>query len=362
MQPEAANQETHDIVGSMGPTEQERVVPKVLKKKIILPITGEVDLPRAVREAMEYRVEVVPMVLEEGTIAERSELKPEEKPVAYTVLRRGNALDGLNPQFSPTVDRYRIDAREDPQAAEKALQLAQDLAAQKLDMDQVIPGYREAAPESRDKLLRSVFRDTLDGWREPANAPEQSPDPSLAKPVPEKVTPAAGKATPKNPEPGTEELLEHWPQGQSQPLLPKSPESVPQRPVFERKAPVALLTHKNRPLVLDYGDHITVTRRAMLGIGSRAREKREQAVTTALQAAVQRFGEPIHFEGNPKFLRETAEMAVKLGIRLEPGSKLAEQVYKEAQERAVKARGNTLEPARKTEPQKSRQQDIGLER
>jgi hypothetical protein len=125
---------------------------------------------------------------------------------------------------------------------------------------------------------------------------------------------------------------------------------------------VALLTHKNRPLVLDYGDHITVTRRAMLGIGSRAREKREQAVTTALQAAVQRFGEPIHFEGNPKFLRETAEMAVKLGIRLEPGSKLAEQVYKEAQERAVKARGNTLEPARKTEPQKSRQQDIGLER
>ena len=49
---------TEEPAGRMGPRENVRAMPKVLKKKLTLPITGEIDLPRAVREAMEYRVEV----------------------------------------------------------------------------------------------------------------------------------------------------------------------------------------------------------------------------------------------------------------------------------------------------------------
>ena len=119
---------TEESAGRMGPRENVRALPRVLKKKLTLPITGEVDLPKAVREAMEYRVEVIPLVLDEGLVLARSELKPGEKPIAYTVLRRGNDLDDLNPQFSTTIDRERFDARKDPQALEKALEKAQALA------------------------------------------------------------------------------------------------------------------------------------------------------------------------------------------------------------------------------------------
>ncbi|MHB0888066.1 LPD7 domain-containing protein [Acidithiobacillus sp.] len=336
--------EAADPAGHMGPTEKARAVPKVLKKKLTLPITGEVNLPRAVREAMEYRVDLVPLVLDEGSILARPELKPGEQPVAYEVLRKGNDLDGLNPGFPVALDRMRFDTRQDPQAAEKALQKAQELAAQKLDMDLLIPGYGKATPENQEKLLKSAFRDALDGWKAPAKASEPSQEPEPARPEP------------KSREPDNAELVQDWPKTQRTP-------PAKARQVFERHAPEPLLAHKNRPLVLDYGDHITVTRRAMLGIGTSARQRREQAVSTALQAAVQRFGEPVHFEGNPQFLRETAAMAVKLGISLEPGSKLAGEVYREAQEKAARVRGNTLGPARKApEPQRTLQQDRGLER
>lgn len=354
--------ETADSAGSMGPAEKSRAVPKVIKKKLTLPITGEVDLPEAVREAMNYRVEVVPLVLDEGSVLARSELKPGEQPIAYEVLRRGNDLEGLNPLFSVAVDRMRFDARQDPQAAEKAIQKAQELAALKLDRNLLIPGYGKATPENQEKLLHSAFRDALDDRKTPAKAPEQSQESDPAKPEPErplepeKEVSATKQPGPKSPEPDNAELVRNWPKAQGTP-------PAKARPAFERHAPEPLLTHKNRPLVLDYGDHITVTRRAMMGIGTSARQKRELAVSTALQAAVQRFGEPVHFEGNPRFLRETAAMAVKLGIPLEPGSKLAEQVYREAREQAARERGNTLGPARKApEPQKILQQDPGLER
>ena len=355
--------EAADSAGRMGPTEKSRAVPKVIKKKLTLPITGEMDLPQAVREAMEYRVEVVPLVLDEGSILARPELNPGEQPVAYEVLRKGNDLDGLNPGFLVALDRMRFDTRQDPQAAEKALQKAQELAAQKLDMDLLIPGYGKATPENQEKLLKSAFRDALDGWKAPAKASDPSQEPKPARPEPEKSHPepekeasATKQPEPKSREPDNAELVQDWPKTQGTP-------PAKARPAFERHAPEPLLAHKNRPLVLDYGDHITVTRRAMLGIGTSARQRREQAVSTALQAAVQRFGEPVHFEGNPQFLRETAAMAVKLGISLEPGSKLAEQVYREAQEQAARERWNMLGPARKApEPQKNLQQDHGLER
>ena len=356
--------------GRVGPRENIRARPKVLKKKLTLPITGEVDLPKAVREAMEYRVEVIPLVLDDGSVLARSELKPGEQPIAYTVARRGNDLDGLHPQFSAVVDLERFDARRDPQALEKAFRKAQELAAQKLDMDQVIPGYRKAIPENQEKLLRSVFRNTLDGWRETEqNAPEQSQEtlPTKDKQEPAvKVEPTVQSKVPavQALEPSSPDLVKDGPQETPQPSPfseKKAPE--PDRPSFARQKPVPILAHKNRPLVLDYGDHLTVTRRAMFGIGRRAQEKREQAVGYALQAAVQRFGEPIHFEGNPAFLKETAEMAVKMGIHLEPGSRLAEQIYRVAQERERATRGNTLGPAqRQPEQQKAIQQDRGLER
>ena len=336
--------EPADSAGRMGPTEKSRAVPKIIKKKLTLPISGEVDLPQTVREAMNYRVEVVPLVLDEGSVLARSELKPGEQPIAYEVLRKGNDLEGLDPQFSVTLDRMLFDTRQDPQAAEKAIQKARELAAQKLRMSQLIPGYDKATPENQEKLLKSAFRDALDDGKARAKIPEQGQESGPAKPGP------------KSPEPDNAELLKNWPDAQRTP-------PTKARPVFERHAPEPLLVYKNRPLVLDYGDHITVTRRAMMGIGTSARQRREQAVSTALQAAVQRFGEPVHFEGNPQFLRETAAMAVKLGISLEPGSKLAEQVYRETQEQAARERGNALGPARKEpEAQKNLQQDHGLER
>ncbi len=355
--------EPADSAGRMGPTEKSRAVPKIIKKKLTLPISGEVDLPQTVREAMNYRVEVVPLVLDEGSVLARSELKPGEQPIAYEVLRKGNDLEGLDPQFSVTLDRMLFDTRQDPQAAEKAIQKARELAAQKLGMSQLIPGYDKATPENQEKLLKSAFRDALDDGKARAKIPEQSQEPEPAKPEPERAVPEPGKEAsatkppePKSPEPDNAELLQNWPDAQRTP-------PAKARPVFERHAPEPLLAHKNRPLVLDYGDQITVTRRAMMGIGTSARQRREQAVSTALQVAVQRFGEPVHFEGNPQFLRETAAMAVKLGISLEPGSKLAEQVYREAQEQAARERWNMLGPARKApEPQKNLQQDHGLER
>lgn len=369
MATQAATEESREVLepaypaGRMGPAEKSRAVPKVIKKKLILPITGEMDIPQSVREAMNYRVELVPLVLDEGTVLARPELNPGEQPVAYEVLRKGNDLDGLNPGFPVALDRMRFDTRQDPQAAEKALQKAQELAAQKLDMDLLIPGYGKATPENQGKLLKSAFRDALDDRKACAKAPEQSQEPEPAKPEPERAVPEPGKEAsatkqpePKSPEPDNAELVQNWPNTQRTP-------PAKARQVFERHAPEPLLAHKNRPLVLDYGDHITVTRRAMMGIGTSARQRREQAVSTALQAAAQRFGEPVHFEGNPQFLRETAAMAVKLGISLEPGSKLAGEVYREAQEQAARERGNALGPARKAqEPQKTLQQDRGLER
>ncbi|MBU2754980.1 hypothetical protein HFU84_06980 [Acidithiobacillus sp. CV18-2] len=157
-----------------------------------------------------------------------------------------------------------------------------------------------------------------------------------------------------------------WPQPpETKPLFPQEPraaepEKATNRPSFARQKPVPILAHKNRPLVLDYGDHITVTRRAMLGIGRTAQEKRELAVGTALQAAVQRFGQPVHFEGHPAFLKQTAEMAVKMGIQLEPGNKLAAEIYQKAlkdQEQSRAPRGNVLGPARQ-QPQKQQDQDL----
>lgn len=181
------------------------------------------------------------------------------------------------------------------------------------------------------------------------------------KPESEKPAPEAQKVIPekpkKAPEQSTDEIMKDW------------PTAVPaqaSRQEFPRiKPPKTLLGHprNGKPMVLDHGDNITVTRRAMLGIGKRAQEKREHAITTGLQAAAERFGQPVHFEGSPAFLKETAEMAVKLGISLEPGSKLAEHYYQQALEQKAKEKqvekdkGNFF--AQSVEKQKERKLDVG---
>ena len=135
--------------------------------------------------------------------------------------------------------------------------------------------------------------------------------------------------------------LADWP-GTSQ----KSPEPLmpPEKPRFERKNPPEVLfaNPKGKPYVLDHGDKVTVTNRAMLGLGHEAAEKRQKAVEIGLKAAVDRFGEPVRFQGNRAFLEETVKVAMDRGIALEPGSPMAQDIY----ERAMKERGNQLGPSK----------------
>lgn len=197
-------------------------------------------------------------------------------------------------------------------------------------------------------------------------------DPFTGKPVgkeqlseKEKEIPAPAPKKPKEKGPSADDIMRDWPQV-DMPTLQRenAQQQKKEQQTFERrKTPEILMAHprNGKPLVKDYGDHIVVTRRALLGIGSRAQEKREKAVGTALAAAAERFGQPVHFEGNPAFLRETAAMAVKMGIALEPGNKLGEQIYKKAlekqrreQERALKmnAFSQALVKQRELEPKK----------
>ncbi len=114
----------------------------------------------------------------------------------------------------------------------------------------------------------------------------------------------------------------------------------PEKPRFERKNPPEVLfaNPRGKPYVLDHGDNVTVTNRAMLGLGHDAAEKRRKAVEVGLKAAVDRFGEPVRFQGNRAFLEETVKVALERGIALEPGSPMARDIY----ERAIKEHGNQL--------------------
>jgi len=154
------------------------------------------------------------------------------------------------------------------------------------------------------------------------------------------------------------DILQNWPEGAAE----KGQKAEEKQKTFVHlETPNILLSHNKRPLVLDYGDQITVTNRALFGIGRESQKKRENAVGTALSAAVERFGEPVHVVGNKAFLKQTAEMAVKMGIKLEPGDEQARKIYQEALDRAAKEKGNVLSPARSA-PSKSKEQDLGIER
>jgi len=190
--------------------------------------------------------------------------------------------------------------------------------------------------------------------KEPAMEPEQAPVTEPEPTQPEQTKPAPTKA----PDQQAQEMLNNWPSGVAVP-------NQEQRHLFEPKIPPEVLHCKNgnpkKPYVLDHGDRIAVTNRAMLGIGREAQNKREQSVAIALDAAVKRFGEPVQFHGTRAFEKETIDVAVRYGIALEPVSEHAKSYYKEALARQQKqqlAVTNSLGPARKKE--QSKDQGIGL--
>ncbi|WP_437559398.1 LPD7 domain-containing protein [Acidithiobacillus sulfuriphilus] len=165
--------------------------------------------------------------------------------------------------------------------------------------------------------------------------------------VPERSEPARERRADPEPEKSVEPLpdpLANWPGQGQEPAPLVLPVQAPEKPRFERKSPPEVLfaNPKGKPYVLDHGDKVTVTNRAMLGLGREAAEKRRMAVEVALKAAVDRFGEPVRFQGNRAFLEETVKVAMERGVALEPGSPMARDIY----ERALKERGNQLGPSK----------------
>jgi hypothetical protein len=164
-------------------------------------------------------------------------------------------------------------------------------------------------------------------------------------------------------EPSTEEdLTKDWPgnpekgaQGPDQ----KAPESEPVRTFPKKSPPEVLLADPKRgkALVLDHGDKVSVTNRAMLGIGREAEDRRNKSVEVALKAAKERFGEPVRFSGSRAFEEKTIEMAVRLGIELEPATEHGKRAY----EKALEAK-NALGPSQNRAPikQKVVEKGIGL--
>ncbi len=208
----------------------------------------------------------------------------------------------------------------------------------------------------------SVSTESSESLAKPEKAEEEKqteiqpagPETSAASDLSEKTA----KSQEQESEKTNADILQNWPEGAAE----KGQKAEEKQKTFVHlETPNILLSHNKRPLVLDYGDQITVTNRALFGIGRESQKKRENAVGTALSAAVERFGEPVHVVGNKAFLKQTAEMAVKMGIKLEPGDEQARKIYQEALDRAAKEKGNVLSPARSA-PSKSKEQDLGIER
>ncbi|MHB1321732.1 MAG: LPD7 domain-containing protein [Acidithiobacillus ferrivorans] len=171
-----------------------------------------------------------------------------------------------------------------------------------------------------------------------------------AQPAPEKsveaeIADATGKKPDQEPQQKTitePDPLADWPGASQKSLEPRI--MPPEKPGFERKNPPEVLfaNPKGKPYVLDHGDKVTVTNRAMLGLGHEAAEKRQKAVEIGLKAAVERFGEPVRFQGSRAFLEETVKVAMERGIKLEPGSPMAKEIY----DRATREHGNQLGPSK----------------
>ena len=104
-----------------------------------------------------------------------------------------------------------------------------------------------------------------------------------------------------------------------------------------------MTSRRGAPYVKDHGDQIAVTRRATLAITRRGKDEREQAISTALMAARERFGEPVRIYGNKAFVDETIKQAVQQGIKLEPAGYYAEKEYARVMTGELKRREKALQ-------------------
>jgi len=331
-----------------------------------------VALPDALKEQLQPRIEIRPIVLREGSPMPVTEMKPDDTLVGYKVDGITDPLPGAkepNANMFPALPfkQFGLDQLEEARTYARA-----KAAETVINFDTLESGFVNRTGKYFEFNYFPKGSKDLERWQEqkaqfqaqqkaaesPTVETDKQPESLAAKETPQPSQEEAAKAKAPEQSATNADLLQNWPDGQA---AKAAPVEEKQQGFARLETPVPLVLHNKKPLVLDYGDHITVTNRAMFGIGREAQKRRDNAVGTALGAAVQRFGEPVHIVGNKAFVRQTAEMAVKLGIELQPGDKMAEKIYQEVQERAAREKGNVLSPARPTQS-KSRTQDLGAER
>lgn len=315
---------------------------------VSLKMEGGQDLP----EHYAAEVKMIPLVLDEGTTYP-AHTRP-DLPIAEYAVQRG-LRDTRFDEFGKTLGNGHY--REVTQTRAKTLEEAQKRMAE----------YAQQPVQPQElNALKQLNAQNVEIYEarqaEQREAPEQARQESAKAPEPEQA-----KEPTKTPENAPEKdplglgdvkkPTEHlFPEQQDE----KGPEKEPEKPKFERKNPPEVLfaNPKGKPYVLDHGDKVSVTNRAMLGLGHEAAEKRRKAVEIGLKAAVDRFGEPVRFQGNRAFLEETVKVAMERGIKLEPASPMAKEIY----ERAVKEHGNQFGPSKAAPyraPEKKQEMDKG---
>ncbi len=264
-----------------------------------------------------------------------------EKDGASTMQIVADYTDPDNKKIIPvTLDSVKVQGLEKTKAT--------------LDKMQADPFKRVTLPGLKESIRRA-WAERRDIEAEPSPdpvVPASPKGPSLKK-KPEREPEPDIPPAPKDPTPAPEEskskatsLLDNWPTTAG--VTAPTPE---QRHLFPPKVPPEVLLsvkpNGKKPLVLDHGDRVSVTNRAMAGIGLLARERREAVTGLALQAAKDRFGEPVRFEGTRDFEIATIQAAIKRGIALEPATQRGRQEYERALANRQKQREkmNQLAPA-----------------
>ena len=338
-----------------------------------------VDLPDGLKAALNPRVELRPVVLREGSRMAPKTMEHGDKLVGYVVNGKTDPLPGTvygeDNLFPGKQQQFGLDDLDNARLAAQAI--AQGTA---INFDTLEAGFKERTGHNFEDRYFSVSEDRqkhLEQWgtQKTQHMERQMDGVDVAEPA---ITTSAKEAevapaidAEKTPDPVTQKTgpevdpLVDWPKVKPEPeLLPLAqPTQEVSKPQFERKTPPEVLfaNPKGKPYVLDHGDKVTVTNRAMLGLGSEAAAKRQKAVEVGLKTAVDRFGEPVRFHGSRAFMEETVKVAMERGIKLEPGSPMAKEIY----ERATREHGNQLGPSKAAPyraPEKKREvgKDKGL--
>lgn len=313
------------------------------------------QLPENIAEAAKYQEVVVrPLVLSQGStivLGEGKQIEPGDRFLGYSV---GLKSEGLDPHGQ--VPHWHLRKRfpesgivNDPVKAQEfkaqAMEYAAALAERPLTMESMIPGYDKMTLEEQKRMAMEKFPSAY--RKEPdltADWPGRAENPS-------RTDPANGKIPDVAQEPVVREPAIQEPASQ-----PPEPEA--RVPRFPKKVPPEILmadSKRGKPLVLDHGDKVSVTNRAMVGLGRDAEERRNKAVEVGLKAAKERFGEPVRFSGSRAFEEKAIEAAVRLGIQLEPATEQGKRAY----EKALEAK-NTLGPAVNRAPGKTVQKEKSM--